>query len=232
MDEELAELIGILLGDGSLGIYNSKVGNRVKTQYRIKVTLNAEKDLAYSSYVAKLFEKVFKQTPKIWKRKEKAIDVYLLGRQSLYYLLELGLVLAPKWERAIVPERFLKPPSDRWILRGYMDTDGCISVVNNNGIRYPRIEMKICPSPMQNQLIRFMQQNGLEPQINRLEKGKVRVVLAGMKKLRKWNDLIGFSNERNLKVAFSFLKSPSCSIKNGSPDNSNCSGITCQDYLG
>jgi len=206
MKRELSELVGILLGDGSLGVYSSKVDGKNKIQYRIKITLNSEKDRDYSRYIIRLMTVIFKQKPLIYKRKgENTLDIYLLGRKHLNYLLNQGLVLAPKWDRALIPNKFLCSPLDKLILRGYMDTDGCIAVVNNNGNRYPRIEMKICPSPMQQQLIDIMASNGFQPQVNNLERGKVRVVLAGKEKLRKWFDNIGFSNERNLKVARSFF---------------------------
>lgn len=45
--KELAELIGILLGDGHIG------------NYQISVTLNLTTDVAYSQYVISLFEMVF-----------------------------------------------------------------------------------------------------------------------------------------------------------------------------
>ncbi len=206
MESELAEFVGILLGDGSLGIYRSTPHGKEKFQHRIKITLNSEKDAEYSMYVANLFRLIFNKSPKITKRKgEKTLDLYLLGRAPLRFLLEQGLVLAPKWNRAVVPSRFLIPPLDKLVVRGYMDTDGCICVVNNNGIRYPRIEMKISPSPMQMQLIEILRNNGFEPQINKLERGKVRVVLAGRKNLKTWVSTIGFSNERNIKIADSFL---------------------------
>lgn len=207
MDNEFAELVGILLGDGSIGIYKSWPEGREKTQYRIKVTLNSEKDFQYAKHVAALFLSVFHKMPIIRKRKaEKALDIYILGKQSVYFLLRQGLALSPKWGRAIVPERFLRPPLDKLVLRGYMDTDGCVCAVNNNGIRYPRIEMKISPAPMQHQLIGILRRNGFVPQINRIERGKVRIALSGLKNLALWEKEIGFSNERNKLVALSFLK--------------------------
>jgi len=86
-----------------------------------------------------------------------------------------------------------------------MDTDGCVCAVNNNGTRYPRIEMKISPAPMQSQLIGILRRNGFKPQINKMEKGKARVALSGLKKLALWKNEIGFSNQRNELVARSFL---------------------------
>lgn len=210
VETKMAELAGILLGDGSLGIYTTHPNGHAKIQYRIKITLNSVKDAEYAGYVSTLFGAIFGKCPRIWKRKESnAVDLYLLGRKHLNFLMAQGLVLAPKWGRAVIPSQFLKSPLDKWVLRGYMDTDGCIAAVDNNGIRYPRIEMKICPSPMQNQLIGIMRSNHFQPQVNRLERGKVRVVLAGMKNLTKWDAIVGFSNERNLRIARSFLDAPS-----------------------
>lgn len=105
-----------------------------------------------------------------------------------------------------IPERFIGEDYSRFVLRGYMDTDGCICAVNNNGNRYPRIEMKISPSPMQGQLIELPVRNGFRPQVSRLDRGKVRVTLAGLENLERWNQRIGFSNPRNQMVADSFLR--------------------------
>jgi len=119
MDTELAELVGVLLGDGSIGIYKSWPHGREKTQFRIKVTLNSEKDSQYARYVAALFLCVFHRAPIIRKRKsEKALDVYLLGKQNVEFLLAQGMSLSPKWGRAVVPERFLRPPLDKLVIRG------------------------------------------------------------------------------------------------------------------
>ena len=209
-DDALAEFVGILLGDGNIGIYNFTVKGRIKTQYRIKITLNSIKDKECSIYVVGLIKTIFGKDPKVNFRKNvNAVDIYLLGKKYLDVLTELGLVLAPKLGRARIPKRFMVSGSDLLILRGYLDTDRCISCVNNNGIRYPRLEMKICPSPMQDQLISILSKYGLNQQVNKLEKGKVRVCLAGIPKLRKWTQLIGFSNPRNQKIANSFLSSSS-----------------------
>lgn len=101
-EERLAEFVGILLGDGNLGIYQSRADGRIKTQYRIKVTLNSQRDKEYSIYVAKLFETVFGKPPVVWKRRDaNAVDLFLFGERHLSYLTSLGMVLSPKWARAI-----------------------------------------------------------------------------------------------------------------------------------
>lgn len=90
-----------------------------------------------------------------------------------------------------------------------MYTDGCITVFNNNGTIYPRIEMKISPSPMQNQIVNILQTNGFDPRVNNIGKGKKRIMLSGISKLKKWNKSIGFSNERNLNILKRFIEKDS-----------------------
>jgi len=205
MDTKIAEFVGILLGDGSIGVYKSK--NPKKPRYRLKITLNSVKDKAYLSYIASLIRDLFSVEPLIYFRKnENTADIILLDEKVIKYLFNIGMKPSPKWNTAVIPKIFLKNNLALKVVRGYMDTDGCITNMNNNGIRYPRIEMKICPSPMQNQIIDILEENGFEPRVNKIGKGKIRIMLAGRRKLRKWQDVIGFSNERNQKVADYFLK--------------------------
>lgn len=203
-----AELTGILMGDGSIGIYSSQANNKTKTQYRIKVTLNSIKDLSYSYYVSNLFSIVFGKSPKIYFRKnENTLDLCLFGKKFVDLLISEGFYLSPKWERSIIPLSVFNYSLGIFVLRGYMDTDGCVCRVNNNGKLYPRIEMKICPSPMQDQIIHLLRLYGFNPQISLLDRGKVRVTLAGVKNLKNWSSIIGFSNPRNSKIAEFFLSS-------------------------
>ena len=204
MDEKLAEFIGILLGDGSIGVYKSK--NPEKPRYRLKITLNSVKDRAYVDYVSSLIKDLFSIEPLIYFRKnENTADIILLNENVIKYLFNIGMKPSPKWNTAIIPELFLKNTLALNVLRGYMDTDGCITNMNNNGTRYPRIEMKICPSPMQTQIVTILRENGFDPRVNDIGKGKVRIMLSGKEKLNRWHNLIGFSNERNQKVADYFM---------------------------
>ena len=199
MKEKIAELIGIILGDGSLGIYNGK--------HRLKITLNSEKDREYAFYIIKLLREIFGVSPYAYKRRnEKTLDIIVKDRRTVEYFLNLGMVLAPKWKRAIIPKGYLNGRLGLMVIRGYMDTDGCVTVFDNNGTLYPRIEMKVCPSPMQAQLIKILKKQGFEPRVNNIGKGKRRIMLAGKQKLKKWYYEVGFSNGRNKRIADRFVK--------------------------
>ncbi|MBI4440532.1 hypothetical protein HY639_00025 [Candidatus Woesearchaeota archaeon] len=51
---ELAELIGILLGDGCIGRYVIPAKDKIKMQYRVKITLDSNADKKYAPLLKKM----------------------------------------------------------------------------------------------------------------------------------------------------------------------------------
>jgi hypothetical protein len=191
---ELAEFIGILLGDGSLSIYNSGL----RPYYRLKISFHSE-DLDYIAFVSELIQYLFDEKPIFKKRKnENTADLFVFKRNIINHLLDLGLKKSPKWNRAIIPKLFLNRDLGRFVLRGYFDTDGSLVVANNNGTIYPRLEMKISPSPMQDQFIQLLKIYGFNFGVYQIGKGKVRIQMNGKTELQKWIKLIGFNNIKHL----------------------------------
>ena len=80
--KNLAEFIGIVLGDGGL------------TRSQLFITLNSEADKIYISYVVKLIFKLFKYNPYVFKRKDaKAVVIVVTGVDFVDYLLNEILFL-------------------------------------------------------------------------------------------------------------------------------------------
>lgn len=194
MSEEFAELVGVLLGDGSLNMYASE---KYSTYYRIKVTLHAQ-ETQYIRYVAKLLTSVLGAEPHIRVRKEEqATDILVFKKKCVLYLLAQGLVSSPKWGRARIPRSCMNTRFGRLVLRGYFDTDGCVVITDNNGRVYPRLEMKISPGPFQKQLLALLSDYSFRFGVYDIGRGKVRVQLNGVQQLLAWNNTIGFSNEKH-----------------------------------
>lgn len=197
-DSKIAEFVGIMLGDGYINY---------PKQPRIKITLNSVADKEYLYFINNLIITAFKTKTIIKHRKnENASDIFLFNRKLIRFIInDLGLIPSPKWNRATIPRWIFEDNLENFVLRGYFDTDGCVVITNNNGIRYPRLEMKISPSPMQKQFIEILKSYKFNFGVYNIGKEKVRIQLNGKKELKKWSDLIGFSNPKHQAKCKQFI---------------------------
>ena len=120
---KIAEFIGIMLGDGSIGIYNTKAGNKIKVHRVVKVTLDS-RNREYSSHVATLFKEVLGIEPHFrYKKNENAVDISLHKKSVLEYVINnLGLEVSPKWEKMKIPTTYTKGKIGLYVLKGLFDT--------------------------------------------------------------------------------------------------------------
>jgi len=132
-EENIAEFIGIMLGDGSIGIYDCKSGSKIKKHHQIKVTLDS-RNKKYICYVSNLMREVLNAEPTInFKKKENAADVGLYSKEKVFYVLDvLGLKISPKWGRMEIPKEYLEKKLALLVLRLLFDTDGSVTIFNNN----------------------------------------------------------------------------------------------------
>jgi len=189
-NKKFAELIGIILGDGCIMDY--------KNHKELKITLHSKDDVSYSKYIERLFFDLFQLEIKRYLRKnENTLDLRIVNKKLIKFLLDdLGLISSPKRRRAKIPNKFMKYGLDA--LRGYFDTDGSLVITNNNGTVYPRIEMKICDSPMQEQFILLLKKAGFRFGVYNLANRAVRLQLNGKDQLNRWIRLVGPKNTKHL----------------------------------
>ena len=193
MNKELAEFVGILLGDGSIDN---------KRQYRIQITLN-KTDLEYAKYIINIINKISDVKIFLKSRKnENALDIQIFSKRFVNFLVDdIGMVPSPKWNRAVIPNVFLNNRFEKYVLRGYFDTDGSVVITNNNGVLYPRLEMKICPSPMRDSFIEILNRLGFKFGVYCIENNRTRLQMNGQGQLHKWLKEVGIKNPRYLRKA-------------------------------
>ncbi len=196
--EKFSEFIGILLGDGSLSYYKTKNKEKIKEYYRLKITLDS-RETDYSEHIKNLFSTLFNiDLIDKTRKNENTRDLFCFKRNLIRFLVKkYGLVYSPKWLRAKVPDGCISHMSH--VIKGYFDTDGCVVKTKNNGKDYFRLEMKISPSPMQNQFVDFFNNSNFNARIVKLDRGKIKLQLNGKIQLEKWLCQIGFNNTRHLK---------------------------------
>ncbi len=118
---DLAEFIGIMLGDGHI------------SHFQIVISLGS-KERDYASHVIKIFHKVFGIRPKIAVRETGYLDVYFGSVDLVNWLLRDGLVFNKVKSQVCVPAWVMSRKNfmQRFI-KGFFDTDGSIY-----GLKYGR----------------------------------------------------------------------------------------------
>jgi intein/homing endonuclease len=116
--EELAEFVGIMLGDGGM------------SEHQMTVTLHRVTDKAYSLYVRRLIKKLFGLKAGIYCDRQFLADSIVISRTNLvkYSMERLGLKKGNKVRQQVDIPLWVKG-NERYrvaCLRGLVDTDGCV----------------------------------------------------------------------------------------------------------
>lgn len=194
---ELAEFIGIMLGDG--GISSSQ----------ITVTLGYTTDKEYANYVIKLILKLFNYKASTYRPYYKdVIRIRASGVNLVRNLLTLGLVEGNKVRNQIdIPNWvFGNNLYAKACIRGLIDTDGCVHRKvrrEQNGIEYRSIGITFSSrsSPLQNSLIKLFNILNFKVAIS-----GVTIYLCGKERVERYVKEIGFSNPKHLHRYQEFLR--------------------------
>ncbi|MFH0827126.1 MAG: LAGLIDADG family homing endonuclease [Candidatus Omnitrophota bacterium] len=177
-DEELAELIGIVLGDGSLY-------KHLRTE-SLRIICNS-KDVSYIRWICSLIKKIFHKTPSVIKRKnENATVVYLY---QCKISKRLGLPCGNKISNNIGIPHWISFKKKYIIkcLKGLFETDGCFHEDRDNYTRV--IEFKNNCVRLRRDTYNILARIGFNPQL-----GTNYVRLAKKKEVYRFKELIDFRN--------------------------------------
>jgi len=131
IDEDLAEIIGILMGDGN--IYH----NNEKWQYQLDISLNQIDEPRYFLHVKNLFEFKFQKNIKTCNQTGKAVSLRYYSKDINQFLIEIGLIPGSKSQNQISIPKIIKQetPLITKCLKGLFDTDGSITIDNDKDLR-------------------------------------------------------------------------------------------------
>ena len=183
----LAELAGIILGDGGIN------------PYQITITLSKE-ERAYAKYVQTLSKDLFGIPVSLHDRENHgACDVRISSRECvLFFMKECGFSVGSKiTSDARIPEWIMANQEYRKAcLRGALDTDGCIflethSSYKNRKYSYARLNITIYIPGLIEQLYEILSSLDLHPKIRR---GGKAVQLENLNEICKYMEVVGSSN--------------------------------------
>ncbi len=113
----LAELFGIILGDGGM------------TAYQLTITLDRITDKPYAKYVLELIEKTFSASTKQYSKKS-VINIVTSSKSVIEFLIQKGLKCGSKVKNQIDVPLWIKKNKEFSFecVKGLIDTDGCVYI--------------------------------------------------------------------------------------------------------
>lgn len=208
LTKDLAEEIGIHLGDGSLGIYRNKFAIKNYLKYAYHIAGSYDDEQYFKKFLIPLMEKLYNIRSHFYKSKnEKSITLSYQSKGLLYFKGSLGMPLGKKLNIAI-PKIISDSDLKLHFIRGLFDTDGCLTFLKRHRKihYYPRIDICSNSSRLIKQVSRILEKNEFVltttyDEIRNAGNGTLcktsRLFLNGQENLFRWMKKIGTSNPKN-----------------------------------
>jgi hypothetical protein len=185
----LAELLGIIFGDGAIG-----------NPWQIVISLNSVSDKKYALYVKELFNDLFGITCAMRKRpKQNALVVVCSSTAIVDYLVEKGAARGNKLKQNLGIPSWIKTDNNffKFFIRGLIDTDGCIYLHKHFTKQKYYVNIGLCFTNFSTGILasvnEFLKQNGINSHIS--DKGR-RIYLYNQESEKNYLDIFGSSNPR------------------------------------
>lgn len=186
---ELAELIGIMLGDGGL-----------PDNHQFTISFNYETDHEYADYVRKIIMTLFGTSSYIHRRKDsKGADIVVSSTNLVEFLIKQGLIAGNKVRNQIgVPDWIYEIMEYRVAcLRGLMDTDGGVYLHEYHSYGKVYRYLKLCFGNRSKPLLNFAFDTLRKLNLKAYLDGE-HVSIYAMEEVKKYFDRVGSSNPKHI----------------------------------
>lgn len=193
---ELAELVGVILGDGGLS-----------GKHQLTISFNNKTDKKYSVYLGKILRKLFSIDHHIHPRKDcNGADIVVSSSNLIDFLLKQGLVAGNKVRNQVdIPDWIEnKPDYQKACVRGLIDTDGSFyrHRYNRNGKNYTYL--KLCftnrSKPLLNSVLRILRHFNFDAYLHGDQ-----VFIYSILGIKKYFEEIGSHNSKHVNKVKKFL---------------------------
>ena len=196
INQDLAELVGAHIGDGSMGFYQGHPA--------ISFVGHPEEDKEYINWILSRYNKYFYINSKL-RKWSRVLGFQSFSRDAFNFLISLGIPSGKK-NNIDIPENIKK--SRKKILaaciRGIWDTDGTVYFEKTKRGLYPRLQLKITSRNLAESLYKILNESfNIKTTLhNRRERENWKisyfVETRGVKNLEMWLKDIGFRNIKHL----------------------------------
>lgn len=187
---ELAEFVGIMMGDGGI------------SSYQATVTLHRIDDLEYSAFVVDTITHLFGYTPYVLDReRESALSIVMSRIELVRFLQEIGLPIGDKIRSGLDIPVWIKARKDLLVhcIRGLIDTDGSVFTHSymSKGKRYSykKLSFTSASKPLLQSMVIALREFGMHPRIGRNRD----VRLDSIADMKRYFAIIGTHNPKHLR---------------------------------
>lgn len=219
---ELAEFIGIMVGDGHIDDRKRKDRN-LEQVYELQIHGNIKDEKYYSNYVNKLIFKLFNIEFKLHLNKTKNAVLLLRNSKAIHSFLKNYFELPSRKDNIEVSKIIMQSSEKIKIafLRGFFDADGCF-VVKYKPNSYPVVQAASKSSKLIQEIAQILSELNILcckfKDDKYYEKRNIRYIthcinINGRKRVEKYMNKIGFSNKNKIEKYRGFMKNELKGIK-------------------
>ncbi len=196
-NKKLAELVGILLGDGGI------------TGGQVMVSLNRWDDEKYIPYIQHLFDELFAVEAPLCKHStDNGVDIIISSKELVEFLQQIGLKKGSKVEQQVGVPGWIEQ-SDDFIencLRGLFDTDGCIYLDKHYYGKRCYLNPGMAFVNKSKPLLVFFKDHLVARGYHPTQKTERTIFLRREQEIRYYFDTIGTSNPKHLERYKQFVE--------------------------
>jgi len=195
--KELAELIGIILGDGN--VFSYKKGKKIGV-YSLRIAGDLKKDKNYhTNYIIPLCQNLFDisvKTQEFKNNNERFVSLY--SRELVNYLNMIGLKSGNKIKNSLTMPKWIFENKDymKACIRGLIDTDGSVFRMSKKDPNLIRINFKNLNKRLLVDTRKIFIKLGYHP--SKIIRNDV-FYISRKADITKYIKEIGFSNEKHLR---------------------------------
>lgn len=182
--KDLAELAGIILGDGAI------------SNYQVRITLDRNRDKEYADFVVQLMTSVLGECPsKTIREKDNTIAITLSGIGLVEILESIGMKRGNKMVHQVsFPQWIQEDLSYKTAcVRGLFDTDGGLYFHQKEKKRY----LGWCFASFSNPLLADVMNTLRELDFNVKKSGEHRLYMYGISSIIRYLEMVGSHNVKN-----------------------------------
>jgi intein/homing endonuclease len=203
---DLAEEIGLHVGDGSMNFYSNK------GIFQLRGHIEDDKE-HYLNRIKKLYKSLYNLDINIREMKSTGVIGFQVWSDALVDFKSKIIGLPLGWKNNItIPKIINNKELFFAFMRGLFDTDGCLYIENKRGKPYPRIEIGTASENLCLQIVDLSKKYGLRSSYYKYERKEAnwktlhKVAFNGFYNLDKWKELIGSNNPKHIRKLGILLK--------------------------